>query len=989
MKIRNSLLIAAMITVSGNAALTLLPPEPGATATLKFTLPEYSLDTININGELFSSINAEELPAVTEIKGEPELPYTADAIQLFGSGEVRCKINSIVYDSLPVLPVIPSKGMLTRDISPRSIPYEKNDIYNRDKYTPNLPVVIDSPYQIRNIRGVSAQVFPFSYNGATGNLRMVKEVIFSVYEESPNAARSANTVTEEFREIENRFINSHQSHMKRYTPLYDGDKMIIITPEKYREAAEKLEQWKNRKGIETDIYIYPTETGGTGHAAVKSFIQSQYDSRNISYVALLGDWEDIPSKMMDYYAQSKPADRSVSSDPSYTYLSGNDKYPDIFVGRFSVGSAQQANDVIAKTIQYEMYPEVGASWYRKAISIGSSEGTPPDYEWLRYDINPSLKQAGYTQIDEVYQGFGESTSDVSNYINEGRGLINFMGHGNYDGFGFSGRFWYKQSMIDALRNGNKLPVVVPLACNLGTFKGRTCAAESWLRNPNGGAVVIMASTPLMDWTPGQHAEVELAKLISQDAHHSMGAYFYNSEMKMLDIKRSSAYKTMNTWTYFGDPSLQFMSSSPKQLELTVDAAATIGRSTISVSGDNDVLVTLYSKELDIHQSKKISGGSASFEIETSREGLIYITGTARNFAPALDSIIVAGAEENVAPTDILISNDTIIEGILPGALVGILSTVDENINDVHSYEITTSPLFELRSDSVFTKADMDIGEESFTVTSSDQEGLSVTKEITVTIIENRFSNLMAQAEWSAAADTLGSSIDMSIDTLSGRARITTLFTRDDNPKYNKWSSLTGEFTGNLTANSEIAFSYSATDSMKLVFPMDELVDAGSGHYLLLPATGGIIKTVLFKLDELHQPTWVGKDTIPFDYREVHRISFELASEETPKESGTLVILSLGIDGYEEAVSISGSTTAIPSGLQVKSISNKAINLGIPVSGLYEVNIYSLNGRRLFSEQLNLSAGFQSISLNSSIGSGVKILSIRGAKEMLSEKVLLK
>lgn len=52
------------------------------------------------------------------------------------------------------------------------------------------------------------------------------------------------------------------------------------------------------------------------------------------------------------------------------------------------------------------------------------------------------------------------------------------------------------------------------------------------------------------------------------------------------------------------------------------------------------------------------------------------------------TIRVSVAESNKAPTDILLSNDEVADGDPPATVVGILTAVDENINDTHTFNIT-------------------------------------------------------------------------------------------------------------------------------------------------------------------------------------------------------------------------------------------------------------------------------------------------------------
>lgn len=602
--------------------------------TLTYKLDKFDIMTSNVNGKKYSKINLENTIATTLEKGFPELPVLSASIMTNNCNNVEVKIKSVKYKTVSCLPVIPSKGSLKRNVDPTKIAMEESGIYRQDKYYPEKIVSCSSPYYIRNAQGVSIRIMPFSYNGAKNELRIAEEIEFSIEEMgSSRQADISKAITPEYDNLYNTHFLNYENNL-RYTPVMASDKMIIITASKYIDAADELASWKNRIGIKTDVYIYPTETGGSGANNVKQFIQSKYDSDGISYITLIGDFEDIPSEMVNAGSEV------VSSDPDFAMLSGNDLYADAFVGRISVETKAEADIVVQKIINYEKTPDIGANWYKKAISIGSCEGSPADYQWLRDSINPVLSDYNYSSIDGIYEDWDGNASgtenDMTKYVNNGRGLINFMGHGSPDGFGFSSPWWYGQDLIDNLSNGNKLPIIIPLACNLGQFENRTCAAESWIRNPNGGAIAIVASSPLMDWNPPQTAQVEINRLFAAESHLSFGAYFYNSEMKMLDVWGSNGDNTMRTWNYFGDPSVQFITDSPTQLVLN---HPTVPSKNFEVTGPEGTRVCIYSPAEDKMESKTIVRGTVTFDMEGYSADSIFVTGTKRNMAPYLEVIL--------------------------------------------------------------------------------------------------------------------------------------------------------------------------------------------------------------------------------------------------------------------------------------------------------------------------------------------------------------
>lgn len=611
-----------------------------ATVTLEYNVPDFKIDTIYINGGDYISVIAEGLNASLLEKGKPNLPIDAVNVKLNGSSKVQIIIDSIEYKTMITLPPLPSKGNFTRNINPSNVKLIKGEIYNQDIWYPASNVLSSDPYLIRNVSGLSIQIAPFQYNNVKKELRIATKIIFSVIEKENSSVRTLKTESSNtFRNIyKKRFINQSESNI-RYSSVNDGDKMIVITPEKYSNAISEFVKWKKQKGINTTIHIYPDETG-SDTASIKNFIKSKYDNDGISYVMLVGDGDEIPSYMVEVDDRDNYGsyfDSIVPADPLYAMVSGNDLYPDLFIGRIPGDDSDEIAMILDKVINYEKNPDPNGNWYHKTVGIGSNEGTPSDADWIQDSIHTELAAYGYTTLDEILQGDGKTENDFSSYLNDGRGLVNFMGHGNFEGFGFSGPFWYSDDYIDVLTNGRMLPVVIPLACNFGQFLGREGAAEHWIENPNGGAIAIAGSTPLMDWTPPQWAQVEMNRLITQEVHNSFGAYFYNGEMKMLDFSVYQGEKTVKTWVYFGDPSLQLFTKTPTTMNFSFSEYRD---GAISVLGEDDACITICNSSNDIIESKLVSSGRADFSFSASIGDTVIITATKRNRVPYIQTYII-------------------------------------------------------------------------------------------------------------------------------------------------------------------------------------------------------------------------------------------------------------------------------------------------------------------------------------------------------------
>ena len=92
----------------------------------------------------------------------------------------------------------------------------------------------------------------------------------------------------------------------------------------------------------------------------------------------MGDIDQIPSPRF-----SEGAGTNSPADPYYSFMVGEDYYPDIFVGRFSAEDTTHVTTMVNRTIEYERYPNISGDWYKKGSGFASNEGPGDDGE---YDV---------------------------------------------------------------------------------------------------------------------------------------------------------------------------------------------------------------------------------------------------------------------------------------------------------------------------------------------------------------------------------------------------------------------------------------------------------------------------------------------------------------------------------------------------------------------------------------------------------------------------
>src|SRR6056297_3694807 len=120
--------------------------------------------------------------------------------------------------------------------------------------------------------------------------------------------------------------------------------------------------------------------------------------------------------------------------------------------------------------------------------------------------------------------------------------------------------YYSQTDVNNLSNDHKLPFVISVACVVGDFTSQTCFAETWLRATNNGnptgAIVFCGSTINQSWASPMCAQDEMNDLLVANSYITYGGVFVNGMFQMIDEYGSDGENMADTWTVFGDPSVQ-------------------------------------------------------------------------------------------------------------------------------------------------------------------------------------------------------------------------------------------------------------------------------------------------------------------------------------------------------------------------------------------------------------------------------------------------
>lgn len=590
-------------------------------------------------------------------KGAPDLPYVSTSLIIPDLSKMNVEIISSQYQEFQNVLIAPSKGNLYRDVDPATVPYEFGTIYQNNSAYPGNLARLNEPYIVRDYRGEAVWIYPFQYNPITRTLRVYYNIKIKVSEAGIAEINPFNR-TAPLTKVDSRFNSLYKNHFlnyqtsRDYTPVDEHGNMLVISYGNFMDEMQPFITWKIQSG--TPVEMIDVATIGNA-AAIKQYVANYYNNQGLTFLLLVGDAAQVPSSTVS----------GNDSDNDYTYVVGNDHYPDLFCGRFSAETEDQVTTQVDRMLAYEKTPDMtDTTWFTQSLGIASNQGTGDDgeYDWEHVRNIQENKLLPYTYVYdyELYDGShggndadgDPGPSDVSAAVNDGVTIINYCGHGSNTSWGTTG---FNNSNVNTLTNAGNLPFIFSVACVNGNFVNHTCFAEAWMRaedsfgNPTGAISTIM-STINQSWNPpmcGQDAMDDiLVETYPDNIKRTFGGVTMNGCMEMNDTYGSGGYEMTDTWTIFGDPSLMLRTAVPQPLAVTHPATLSTGDLTLTINCPVEGALATLSMGGEILGSATVSGGSATLVFFPALDSIgdANLVVIAYNHIPAIDTIPIISSD---------------------------------------------------------------------------------------------------------------------------------------------------------------------------------------------------------------------------------------------------------------------------------------------------------------------------------------------------------
>ncbi len=373
--------------------------------------------------------------------------------------------------------------------------------------------------------------------------------------------------------------------------LQDVD-MVILTNEAFLTAAQTLAEAHERvdamtTAVVTDQQVYNEFSSGTPDATAYRWIMKMLYDRAAGnsalhapqYLLLVGDGTFDNRKLLQpsgnnllltYQAKNSLEEtKAYASDDYFAFLDDNEGESDlsgrmdIAVGRFPVNSLDEANAVVAKTIEY-MESTRSGKWKSQLLfladdgdnnqhtSISDMAAESVRTHHPDFVVNKVYLDAYPQETSAAGESYPLAQNKFNNLISSGVLFFDYSGHGGYNAI--TSESVMTIADITAMTNLNR-GLWFLATCNFSSFDaGVLSAGEEAVLNPNGGAIATISACRTV-YAPQNGA---LNQLFCDTLFARRNGHYYMTIGKALQCAKNKRGSDNNKMPYvlLGDPAIR-------------------------------------------------------------------------------------------------------------------------------------------------------------------------------------------------------------------------------------------------------------------------------------------------------------------------------------------------------------------------------------------------------------------------------------------------
>lgn len=450
-----------------------------AQTKFQFDFSTLKSDVISIDNRDFLLLSDKTLPYTSEISGQPQIPCYNKIIYLNLDSKINIHytVTNITIETLATnLKLFPKQPDLMKNKT------KQDFVFDEQYYT--LGIGNDtSAVRIKELgikkdkRLVLIQVFPAAY--------LPVENILLRY----------GTVN-----VDIEITNSHNNMDKSIATTTRERKMIIVSPEMFRETLQPFIKWKTQEGIRI-TEIYPSDISGAWNTTnIKQHLQTLWNNQTLQepfadFLLLCGDNEQLPAFSIAAGSYGASTDAHITDLYYADYTA--DAIADVFYGRFSAQNTSQMQAIIDKTINYEKFELNDTSYLNNILLVAGKETSGNAQTQGNGQIN--YAKSYLTELDTLLYynpASANNTNAIIQRLNAGNSFVNYTAHCSNSGWANPN---ITNSIINSLDANGKLGFYINNCCISGKFDDNQCFAETLLRVSNKGAIGVISASNNTFW----------------------------------------------------------------------------------------------------------------------------------------------------------------------------------------------------------------------------------------------------------------------------------------------------------------------------------------------------------------------------------------------------------------------------------------------------------------------------------------------------------
>jgi len=606
---------------------------------------------------------------------------------ILGEGEILIptvtRSIAIPFDSNPKLIVTASHfvelpGITLARASDEELASYVNDDRSMTAVLQSEPVIGDVAGEMRDIRIYSITFAPVQYDRDNSILRVYDNIEVEIEHSGSRLTRFEGQLSEAFLPI----YRSILDNIAVFDPLEaTRGAYWIIYPAVFFDHLQEFSDWKQAKGF--DIEYIPEDAIGSNptYTTIRNYIADRFDTCLVKpdYINIVAD-VTMPST---YGIVTKTYDNphgqgDIESDNFYTFLFGNDYFPDILIGRTSIDYASDIDNYKAKFFSYERTPYMGdTGWYLKGTMVaGGENGNFESPMMTKLWCRDRMLDANFTRVDTIFEYYWGQVqpSVITNSINAGVSYVNYRGWGQPSG-------WYSPDYsvydLNGLSNGPRYPVMTSIVCGTGDYNDYTdvCFGEGWIRYANkGGPGFIGNSNPdaHTSWTNTIDVGIYWGWFIENVPTITQGQLM--GKMAMYNAFPSDRQPNgqvelyFNSYNVLGDPELNCWTDIPKYMTVLYDDSVEVGENHINVLVEDATGIPLEGAYVCLWKAGDVftgeftpASGAVDLEVAPGVSGDVMITVTSRGFIPHRGIIAFSRNTVTVAYNSHVVDDDNVGE----------------------------------------------------------------------------------------------------------------------------------------------------------------------------------------------------------------------------------------------------------------------------------------------------------------------------------------